>query len=102
TTTQNFALTAAAASGCLTDTTQVDFQGGVPSSVDLATSPGNVTLLASANLDRHADDNGFASGYGFTSTSLIGQTFTAGVTGTLTRVDAVIFCAGCSGANPNR
>src|SRR6266545_4435527 len=70
TTTRNFSLTAAAASACLTDTTQ-------------------------------ADDNGFGSGYGFTSTSLLGQTFTAGVTGQLAKVDAFIFCANCSGPNPD-
>jgi hypothetical protein len=43
-TTKDFALSAAASSGCLTDTTQSDFQTGVPAAVDLITSPGNVTL----------------------------------------------------------
>jgi len=43
-TTKNFALSAAATSGCLTDTAQSDFQTGVPAAVDLITSPGNVTL----------------------------------------------------------
>ena len=45
TTTQNFALTGASGSACLTDTTQADFLTGVPTNVDLNTSPGNVILL---------------------------------------------------------
>src|SRR6266542_3034042 len=101
TTTRNFSLTAAAASACLTDTTQADFQTGVPTNTDLTTSAGNVILLNAANIDQHADDNGFGSGYGFSSTSLLGQTFTAGVSGQLAKVDAFIFCFGCSGTNPD-
>src|SRR5437588_2692357 len=45
TTTQNFSLTAAPASACLTDTTQADFLTGVFTNVDVNTSPGNVILL---------------------------------------------------------
>ncbi len=44
TTTQNFSLAAAPPSACLTDTTQADFLSGVSTSVDLTTSPGDVTL----------------------------------------------------------
>ncbi len=101
TTTRNFALAAAPSTGCFTDTTQADFQTGEPTNVDLTTSPGNVTLSKPTTLDQHADDNGFGSGYGFTNTSFAGQTFTPGISGTLTRVDANLFCASCSGANPN-
>ncbi|MGE5234399.1 MAG: carboxypeptidase regulatory-like domain-containing protein, partial [Acidobacteriota bacterium] len=101
TTTENFALSTAPLSGCLVDTSQADFQTGVPTRVDLTTSPGNAILLDVPNLDQHADDNGFGSGYGFSSTSLIGQTFTPAATGALTRVDAYIFCASCSGTNPS-
>jgi len=36
-----------------------------------------------------------------TNTSFAGQTFTPAVGGTLVRVDAFLFCASCSGANPN-
>jgi hypothetical protein len=43
-TTNDFALNAAPSSACLTDTTQADFQTGVPNGVDLITSSGDVTL----------------------------------------------------------
>ena len=43
TTTQNFSLSAAAASGCITDTTQADFQTGVATNCDLTSSPGTST-----------------------------------------------------------
>ncbi|HEU4886580.1 MAG TPA: carboxypeptidase regulatory-like domain-containing protein, partial [Thermoanaerobaculia bacterium] len=101
TTTRNFSLALAPTSACPVDTTQANFQTGVGTNVDLTTTPGSVILLNAANVDRHADDNGFGSGYGFNNTSLIGQTFTPSVTGQLTAVDANMFCAGCSGANPN-
>ena len=101
TTTRNFALAAASASACLTDTTQSEFQTGAPTNVDLVTSAGNVVLARPVVLDQHADDNGFGSGYGFNNASLAGQTFTPAVGGTLVRVDAFLFCASCSGANPN-
>jgi hypothetical protein len=101
TATRNFTLNSAAQSGCLTDNSQSTFQGGSPSNCDLVSSPGNVVLARPDLLDQHADDNGFGSGYGFSNSSLIGQTFTAGTTGKLERAYAYIFCAGCSGANPN-
>ena len=40
TTTQNFALSAAAQSGCFTDNSQSDFQRGVPANCDLIDEPG--------------------------------------------------------------
>ncbi|HEX3124725.1 MAG TPA: carboxypeptidase regulatory-like domain-containing protein, partial [Rhodanobacteraceae bacterium] len=100
-TTRNFSLAAAATSACAVDTTQADFQLGVPTNADLTASPGNVVLKENVSRDQHADDNGFNQGYNFSSTSLIGQTFTPSVSAKLTRVDAFIFCASCSGANPN-
>src|SRR6185295_5933897 len=45
TNTQDFALDRAPLSACLTDTTQADFQTGVPSNVDLTTSPNDVKLV---------------------------------------------------------
>jgi uncharacterized repeat protein (TIGR01451 family) len=101
TTTHDFSLATAPTSACPVDTTQADFQKGIPTNVDLTSSPDNAVLTATAVFDQHADDNGFGSGYGFTSTSLVGQTFTPAVSGKLTRVDAFIFCAGCSGTDPN-
>ncbi len=103
TTTQNFTLTAATANACFTDTTQVQFEAGTLTTLDSTTSPGNLLLPLTfpEGVDRHADDNGFGSGYGFTNTSFLGQTFTPNVTAQLTKVDTQLFCASCSGANPN-
>jgi len=100
TTTQNFSLTAAPSSGCLTDTTQVDFQTGAPTNVDLAASPGDVILLNAANIDQQ-NTNVSINGFGFSSTSWAGQSFTPIVTGQLTRVDLDLFCSTCSGTNLN-
>ena len=100
TTTQNFALTAAATTGCFMDTTQSDFQMGVATNTDLTTSSGDVILLNAPNIDQQ-NTNVSNSGFGFTSTSWAGQTFTSAVTGQLTRVDLELFCSGCSGTNPN-
>src|SRR5262249_7773194 len=83
-----------------TDTTQTDFQRGIPTKVDLTTSPGDVILLNAANLDQQ-NTNVSTSGFGFTNTAWAGQTFTPAVTGQLTRVDLDLSCAVCSGANPN-
>ncbi|HEU5214568.1 MAG TPA: PASTA domain-containing protein, partial [Gaiellaceae bacterium] len=101
TATRNFTLSAAAQSGCFVDTSQSDFQQGTPNDCDLTTSAGDVVLASPDVLDQHADDNGFGSGYGFSNTSLAGQTFTAGMTGKLERAYAYIFCASCSGTNPD-
>src|SRR4029077_19254032 len=62
TTTQNFALTLAPTNGCPSDTTQSDFQTGVSSSVDVATSPGDVILLNPAVLDQQNTTLGDAQG----------------------------------------
>src|SRR5260370_1260256 len=65
TTTQNFSLTAAPPSACITDTTQTDFQTGVPSaSVDLNTSPGDVTLSNAPAVDQ-SNTAGTTTGTGF-------------------------------------
>ena len=103
TTTQNFTLTAATANACFTDTTQAQFEAGTLTTLDSTTSPGDLRLPLTfpEGVDRHADDNGFGSGYGFDNASFIGQTFTPGVTAQLTKVDTQLFCASCSGANPN-
>jgi len=100
TTTQNFALSTAATAGCFTDTTLADFQTGGFVNCDLTGSPGNVILLNAANIDQQnttVTPNGFA----VTGTSWAGQTFRAGVSGQLTRVDLNLFCSGCTGTTPN-
>ncbi len=100
TTIQNFSLAAAAASACPVDTTQADFQMGIPTNTDLVTSPGNVILQNPPVLDQQ-NTSVTSSGFGFTSTSWVGQTFTVGATGALTRVDLDLFCSGCTGTTPN-
>jgi uncharacterized repeat protein (TIGR01451 family) len=100
TTTQDFSLTAAPTSGCVTDTSQADLETGVPTNVDLTTSPGDGVLLNAPNVDQQ-NTAVTANGFGVTATSWAGQTFTAGVTGQLVQVDLDMFCSGCTGTTPN-
>lgn len=98
-TTQNFVLSPGANSGCLTDTTQIDFQKGEPTSVDLTTNPGNVILSNLPRVDQQNTSLG-NSGFGISTTQWIGQTFTPALTGTLSKLDISLFCSACSGVNP--
>ncbi|HEX3143780.1 MAG TPA: carboxypeptidase regulatory-like domain-containing protein [Pyrinomonadaceae bacterium] len=99
-TTRNFVLSPGANNACLTDTTQTDFQRGVGTSVDLAGSPGDVSLANPATLDQQ-NTSVTNSGFGFNVTSWAGQTFQPAVTGQLTRADLDLFCASCTGTAPN-
>jgi hypothetical protein len=98
TTTQNFSLATAPTSACLTDTTQADFQAGIPTNVDFNTSPGDVTLLNAPLIDQQ-NTAGTTTGTGFGTPNWTGQTFIAGVTGQIVKADVQLFCNGC-GANP--
>ena len=101
TTTQNFSLTAAPASACLTDTTQADFQTGVASAtLDINSSPGDVTL-SNAPASDQANTAGTTTGTGFGTPAWTGQTFIAGVTGSLVKADIQLFCNGCGATPPN-
>jgi hypothetical protein len=100
TTTENFALTAAASSACLTDTTQSDFQTGVATNLDLTTSPGDVFLAKPTVLDQ-SNASVTTSGFGINATNWAGQTFRAGASGQLTKADLDLFCSGCTGTTPN-
>ena len=100
TTTQDFSLATAPTSACLSDTSQADFQTGIPSNVDLTGSPGDVILLNAANIDQQNTSLG-TSGVGISITTWGGQTFTPAVTGQLTRADINLFCSGCAGTTPN-
>ncbi|HXU38798.1 MAG TPA: carboxypeptidase regulatory-like domain-containing protein, partial [Blastocatellia bacterium] len=100
TTTRNFALTAASTSACPVDTSQADFQTGVPANTDLTTSAGNVTLANPGAVEQQSTTLS-GSGFGMNTTSWFGQTFTAGVTGPLIRADINLFCSGCTGTSPN-
>ena len=62
------------------DTTQADFQTGVPTNCDLTGTPGNVTLL-DATSHRPAEPHASHNGFGFTATNWAGQTFTPAVIG---------------------
>jgi hypothetical protein len=99
-TTRNFVLSAAPASACFTDTTQGEFQTGVATNCDLTTSPGDVILLNAAPIDQQ-NLTVTNSGFGVNATAWAGQTFRAGASGQLTRVDLDLFCSGCTGTTPN-
>ncbi len=100
TTTQDFALTAAPTSACLTDTTQADFLAGVGTNLDLNTSPGDMTLLNAPTVDQQ-NTAGTTTGTGFGTPAWTGQTFIAGVTGQLVKADVQLFCNGCGATPPN-
>ena len=100
--TQDFTLNAAPQSGCITDNSQNAFQRGVPSATcDLTSSPGSVQLSNAPSVDQQ-NTAGTNTGTGTTTnTSWAGQTFTAGVSGQLTKVDFQMFCANGCTSNPD-
>ncbi len=100
TTVKDFALSAAPATACLTDTSQADFSLGQRAKVDLTSSPGDL-VLSSRNLDQINESLG-GVGFGITATSWSGMTFTPAVSGLLTRADVALFCSNglCTGT-PN-
>ncbi len=100
TTTQDFSLGLAATNGCLVDTTQADFLGGVPTNVDLTSSPGDITLLNAPTVDQQ-NTAGTTTGTGFGTPNWTGQTFIPAVTATLVKVEVQLFCSGCTGTTPN-
>jgi hypothetical protein len=101
TTTQDFSLTLAAASACLVDTTQSDFQTGDPlTNVDINSSPGDVLLLRQVAIDQQ-NLTISTSGVGINATTWGGQTFTAGASKPLLKADINLFCSGCTGTTPN-
>ena len=94
--TQNFTLGASAQSGCFTDNSQTAFQRGVGSAgCDITSSPGSVTLSNAPVLDQQ-NTAGTTTGTSFNTVSWGGQTFTAGVTGQLTKADFTLFCNACT------
>ncbi|MES2933231.1 MAG: choice-of-anchor U domain-containing protein [Pseudomonadota bacterium] len=93
TTTQDFSLSTAPASACLIDTSQADFQTGVATNVDLAISPGDVTLV-DAPVDQQNNTLG-TQGAGQTATTWLGQTFTPAVSGSVKSVEVNLFSLNC-------
>ena len=98
--TQNFSLASATASACLQDTTQSDFQTGIGTNTDLATTAGSVILAVSTGLDQSYTENPNV-GTNFSTTAWGGQTFTAGVSGPLLKADLNLFCNACTGTTPD-
>ena len=96
------AFAAGAAGNCLTDTTQANFQAGIANSLDLTSSPGDVLLTSTAGGPAIDAQNTSITTNGelFTSTQWNAQTFTAGKSGALSRVDVNLFCYFCGTAPP--
>jgi hypothetical protein len=101
TTTQNFSLTTSAAAGCFADTTQSNFQTGVPANCDLTDNPNTVVLLRPVNLAVSNTNVLTTPSVSFSSTNWAGQTFLSSITGTLKKIDVALLCSGCIGTTPN-
>ncbi|HYW71873.1 MAG TPA: carboxypeptidase regulatory-like domain-containing protein [Pyrinomonadaceae bacterium] len=99
--TQNFVLGPAPDAACLTDTSQIDFQRGGASSVDLNSSPGDVVLSSTASIIDQQNLSIGASTFAFNSNIWVGQTFQPAVTGQLSRAELFLFCTGCTGTTPD-
>ncbi len=95
-----FAANPTGSSGCITDTSQSDFQAGTANGCDLTATPGSIQLAATPAIDQSNTTLG-TSGVGITTTTWAGQTFTPSVTGKVTEIDVNLFCSGCTGTTPN-
>ena len=95
---QDFTLAAQPFAACFVDTTQSDFQLGIGTNCDFGTSVGDV-LIVRPEIEQQLNNGG--SGNAITTTSWLGQTFVAGATGALTRLDLSLFCSGCAGVITN-
>jgi hypothetical protein len=83
----------------IVDTTQADFGAGSVTNTDRVSSPNNV-VLASGNADQqNLTTNSRA--IIISPTSWGGQTFTAGVSGLLGKVQILIYCSLCTGPIPD-
>jgi len=100
-TTQNFVLSPAPDTGCLADTTQLDFQRGVSSSVDLNSSPGDVVLASTASVVDQQNLSVSVNNFAFNANLWLGQTFQPAVTGQLSRAEVFLFCSACTGTTPD-
>jgi hypothetical protein len=100
--TLSIGVTPAATSGCLTDTSQSDFQSGTANdNVDLASNPGDVKLALTpiAALDQtNTFNSGLILSPFLSGNNWYAQTFTAGDNGRLMSVDVLLSTA--SGGTP--
>jgi hypothetical protein len=89
TTVQNLSLAPLSSGSCFTDTTFADFSPGTGSNVDIAGSPGNVKLrnLGVQASDQVSSPAALSTTNNLSATTWTGQTFRAGVSGNLTRMD---------------
>lgn len=101
------AVAGGAAGNCLTDTLKADFQSGIANNVDTSTSPDNVLLTYTAGGGGSIDQQNTSFTANGERCSLIpgnnqwcGQTFTAGKSGSLSRIDLNLFCLNCTSAPP--
>ena len=99
-TTQDFSLTAAPTSGCVTDTAQQDFQTGVATNLDLTTIPGDVTLSDTPVIDQQyqSGSTGITS---FGAATWNGQSFTPALSGTLVAAKVQLLCDSCGPTPPD-
>jgi len=100
TTVQNLSLTPITSGSCFTDTTFNDFSSGGGSNVDIAGSPGNVKLrnLGIQASDQVSSPAALSTTNNLSATTWTGQTFRAGITGNLTRMDVGLgLASGSSG-----
>lgn len=99
TTTQDFLLTAAASAACNVDTTQAQFEAGLPSNVETITSPGDVKLALPDPIVNGQTSVAFFVDT-ITATTWQAQTFTPTATGLLRQADfqAALTAAGTPGA----
>jgi Carboxypeptidase regulatory-like domain/FG-GAP-like repeat/BNR repeat-like domain len=87
TTVQDLYLTASGSNNCFTDTSFGDFSKGSGTNADIAASPGDVKLANSGGEAIDQNQTGATTiSTTPTSTTWAGQTFTAGKTGTLTKI----------------
>jgi len=86
--TRDFSLSAANDSSCFTDTTQSDFQTGTLNNTDASASPGNVTLAVPIleTADQVSSPAALSTTNNLSATTWTGQTFRAGITGNLTKM----------------
>ena len=100
TTIQNLAITAVTSASCFTDTTYGDFSPGAGSNVDIASSPGDVKLrnLGVEGTDQVSSPAALSTTNNLSATTWTGQTFRAGVTGNLTKMNVGLgLASGTSG-----
>jgi hypothetical protein len=100
TTIQNLALMPVTSASCFTDATYSDFASGSGSNVDLVANPGDVKLrnLGIEGTDQISSPAALSTTNNLSATTWTGQTFRAGVTGSLKKISVGLgLASGTSG-----